>query len=267
MEAERNKLMGCLRRKPLRWLAIGCLVLGASACGENTESLKDPLLDRGTVKNAASSGSLPQGSPISDALAREIVDIWSATGIGCGLDFDDPPSPDEVMRSVDPKDRAGAIVYVLETQQLETDRVGRLLELLGDAAADGDEDTAEYISQVFDQAREFAERILADQLANYDPEDPAHEGFDSYFENTVTIVRAHALRSITSVPGPVSLAVLERELDSANPTLRQSAAVGLAHRKDFQGRERLEEVMEQLHPAMRPAVQAALDSNAPSENR
>jgi hypothetical protein len=259
--------MKCLARKPFRLLTIGWLVLGISGCGESTESSEDPLLDRGTVKNAASPGSLPQEPPVEGALIREIAEVWSATGRTCGLDRSDPPSPDEVMRSVDPKDRAAAIIRVLETHQLETYRVGRLLELLGATAGDGDEDTAKFISKVFDQAREITTRILSDQLAEYDPEDPDDEGFDVYFENTVARVRVRALQSIAVVPGPLSLAVLERELGSADARLRQSAAIALAHRKDYSDRTRLEKVTQQLHPGMRPAVQAALDSSVAPEDQ
>lgn len=245
------------------WAPLVCVLsmIAGAGCGESGE-FGDDLLDRTADRSAPLVGTQQavEEPPLDDAVIREISDVWSVAGRDCALDLSDHPSPEEVMQSVAPEDRAAAIKYVLQTPQRSTRRLGRLLQLLGAAAGDSDQATAKYITKLFDDAREVAAQILADQLATYDPRNPRDEGFEEYFENAVARVRVHALRSVALVPGPESLALLERELDSSDPRLRQAAAVGLAGRDDYDDPGRLGEVVEQLDPAMRPAIEAALDS-------
>jgi hypothetical protein len=182
------------------------------------------------------------GGQVTDDI---ILEQWAYSCTWCGNDPEPQlPSPEEVMRALPAEQRAPRLLDVLTRLRLVSGEAHCLLWLM---AGTRDPKALDYISTVFDSARQVALRRWSEPWV-------PPERIDSEAEN----IRASAITSGALLEGPEALAFVLRGAKDSSTVVRQAAAIALANRPDFDNPEYLRDLRDSLDPAQRPAVDEVL---------
>lgn len=170
-----------------------------------------------TESSLESAGATAAGTAVTRA---QIAD-WGLWMANCGNDEVPARSPDDVMAALPKEERAAAIYSVLMEEPLSTPRVEGLVQLL---KATEDPRAVAYLSDVFDAARDIAERHVRVNMGS----DPLERA--PFTDNMTRRNRIAPVKAVADTPGAEAEALLQRAAGDSDEAVRVVAEAALGSR-------------------------------------